>query len=257
MSEQGSTPERGTANNRVVLAHGFTQTAKSWALFEELLTHHLPNIETSAVDLPGHGSAADLETDLWGCATHLVTEGEQATYIGYSLGGRVGLHAALIHANKVQRLVLIGATAGLESSSDRDVRREADNELASRIESLGVPSFIDEWLAKPLFAGLTDETSQRADRLRNTAEGLASSLRMAGTGTQDSLWERLSEIKVPVLVIAGESDKKFRAIGEHMVEYFPDSSLEIIQGAGHPVHLERPESTAEVIASWCLTQTAR
>ena len=40
------------------------------------------------------------------------------------------------------------------------------NALADHIEAVGVAAFIDEWLTNSLFAGLTDETAQRADRLR-------------------------------------------------------------------------------------------
>jgi len=236
--------------DHLVLAHGFTQTGQSWSRFESLLTQRLPKVHTQAVDLPGHGSASELRCDLWACADHLTTEGGRATYVGYSLGGRVGLHAALAHPDLVEALVLIGATAGIDSADERRSRRDSDDHLADRIETIGVPRFIDEWLAKPLFSGLTGETAQRADRLRNSAAGLASSLRLAGTGTQQPLWEQLAEIEVPVLVIAGENDEKFRAIGERLAAALHVSALEIIPGAGHPVHLENPAATADTIANW-------
>jgi 2-succinyl-6-hydroxy-2,4-cyclohexadiene-1-carboxylate synthase len=247
-----ASPEPAAEPHNVVLAHGFTQTGRSWSRFESLLAQRLPTVRTHAVDLPGHGSSSELRCDLWSCADHLTTKGGRAIYVGYSLGGRIGLHAALAHPDLVQASVLIGATAGIDSADERRNRRDSDNELADRIETIGVTSFIDEWLAKPLFAGLTPETAQRAGRLRNTAEGLASSLRLAGTGTQQPLWERLAEIQIPVLVIAGENDKKFRTIGERLAELLPLSALEIIRGTGHPVHLEQPAATAIAIANWHL-----
>ena len=95
--------------------------------------------------------------------------GGTGTYVGYSMGGRVSLHAALAHPDAVERLVLIGATAGIDDPDERAARREADDRLADHIEAVGVPAFIDEWLANPLFAGLTEATALRSDRLRNTA----------------------------------------------------------------------------------------
>ena len=250
MSDLGQSPGSTEGSHQIVLAHGFTQTARSWSGIEQLLHGHMPDIETLAIDMPGHASASELRGDLWASADHLTQLGGEATYIGYSMGGRVGLHAALARPDLVRALVLIGATAGIDSHEERQLRRTADEQLADRIESIGVPAFIDEWLTNPLFASLTDDQSQRTDRLRNTAEGLAASLRSAGTGTQDNLWVRLSEVEVPVLVIAGEHDAKFQAIGRRLADELPHSTFEVIAEAGHSVHLEQPEATVDAIGRW-------
>jgi 2-succinyl-6-hydroxy-2,4-cyclohexadiene-1-carboxylate synthase len=232
---------------RAVLAHGFTQTAASWADVEHRLAVLDPDIDTAAVDLPGHGTASDIITDLWGAADHLVEAGGTGAYIGYSMGGRVALHAALAHPDSIERLVLIGATAGIDDSIERAERRAHDDRLADRIEAIGMDAFIDEWLTNPLFAGLDERSELRADRLRNTVEGLASSLRTCGTGTQDSLWKRLDEIRCPTLVLVGERDAKFRALGERLVTAIPDSQLTMIVDSGHSVHLEDPKATAAAL----------
>ncbi len=237
--------------DRFVLAHGFTQTARSWATFAGLLRDELPGAETIAIDLAGHGTAPPPpDANLWESARRLVDAGGTATYIGYSMGGRVSLHAALASPERVRALVLIGATAGIDDPNERLARRAADERLADHIEAVGVEAFIDEWLTNPLFAGLTEQTALRDDRLRNTAGGLAASLRATGTGTQEPLWERLGEIDVPVLVLAGEHDEKFRAIGERMAALLTTSTLDVIADAGHSVHLEQPEATAAAVARW-------
>ncbi len=236
--------------NRAVLAHGFTQTARSWAEIERRLAVLAPHLATTAVDLPGHGTATNITTGLWGSADHLVDSGGTGAYVGYSMGGRVALHAALAHPERVTSLVLIGATAGIVDSAERFERREWDERLADRIEAIGVDMFIDEWLANPLFGGLDEESAARNDRLRNTAEGLASSLRTCGTGTQDSLWDRLAEIHCPTLVLVGEHDTKFRALGDRLVAAIPDSRLTIIADSGHSVHLEAPQATAAALSEF-------
>ena len=237
--------------HRLVLAHGFTQTARSWATVEGLLDARLPDIEMVPVDLPGHGDAPPpADADLWASADRLVAEGGTGTYVGYSMGGRVALHAALAHPDAVERLVLIGATAGIDDPDERAARRAADERLADHIEAVGVPSFVDEWLTNPLFAGLDDTTSMRADRLRNTAAGLAASLRATGTGTQTPLWERLGEIERPVLVLVGAHDTKFTDLGHRLVDALPRADLVVIPGAGHSVHLEQPDATVSAIAAW-------
>lgn len=235
----------------VVLAHGFAQTARSWSIFEDLLRERLPGVDTTAVDMPGHGDAPPpLDADLWASAERLVDTGGTATYLGYSMGGRVALHATLAAPARVRGLVLIGATAGIDDEDERGARRSEDERLAAHIEAVGVATFIDEWLANSLFAGLTEATAMRTDRLRNTSAGLAASLRATGTGTQTPLWDRLGEIQVPVLILAGEHDAKFTALGERMAAAMNDSTFEVVAGAGHSVHLERPEATADAVARW-------
>lgn len=235
----------------ITLAHGFTQTSRSWSPIIELLAQRgCDRADINAVDLPGHGAAASQQTDLWGAADHLVAAGGTGTYIGYSMGGRVALHAALAHPEAVDRLVLIGATPGIVDAAERRARRCADDDLADHIEEVGVEAFIDEWLTNPLFAGLSDKTAQRSDRLRNTPTGLASSLRLTGTGTQEPLWDRLADIACPVLLVAGATDSKFRSIADEMARHLPDATLVAIDGAGHTAHLEQPATTVAALADW-------
>jgi len=235
---------------RAVLAHGFTQTALSWAHIETALAGRAPGLDTIAVDLPGHGTAGDVVTDLWGAADHLVEHGGAGTYVGYSMGGRVALHAALAHSERVERLVLIGATAGIDDDDERDVRRQSDERLATHIEDVGVETFVDEWLTNPLFACLDDRSAMRTDRLRNSAAGLASSLRTCGTGTQDSLWERLGEIRCPTLVLVGERDAKFRDLGDRLATEIPRCQLVVVPDSGHSVHLEQPAATVAALVEF-------
>lgn len=238
---------------RLVLAHGFTQTARSWSTIEAMLADRLPGVETVAVDLPGHGDAAPpADVDLWGAADRLVAVGGVGTYVGYSMGGRVSLHAALAHPDAVERLVLIGATAGIDDPEERAHRRAADGRLAEHLEAVGVPTFVDEWLTNPLFAGLDEATAMRDDRLRNTTAGLAASLRATGTGTQTPLWGRLGEIDRPVLVLVGEHDHKFTELGRRLVDALPHAELVVVPDAGHSVHLEQPAATVDALASWFL-----
>ncbi|MDX2380173.1 MAG: alpha/beta fold hydrolase [Acidimicrobiia bacterium] len=241
---------------RLILAHGFTQTARSWERVARCLAEVMPGSTTTAVDLPDHGDApsAVSGSDLWRSADHLVECGGQGVYVGYSMGGRVTLHAALAQPELVSAMVLIGATAGIDSDSERVERRAADELLADRIEQIGVADFVEEWLRNPLFAGLTPETAQVEDRCRNTAAGLATSLRCTGTGTQEPLWSRLPSIAVPTLILAGEHDAKFRTLGHRLTSSIPDSTLLVIPDAGHTTHLEQPRTTTDAIASWLLSR---
>jgi 2-succinyl-6-hydroxy-2,4-cyclohexadiene-1-carboxylate synthase len=206
--------------------------------------------EPLALDAPGHGAAADAHLDLVEGGAWLAAAGGRATYVGYSMGGRLCLHAALARPDAVRALVLISATGGLDEARERDLRKRSDDALADRIEDIGVPAFIDEWLAQPLFAGLDEASAGRADRLENTAAGLASSLRLAGTGTQQPLWDRLRTLDVPTLVVAGALDPKFVAVAERLADVIPGADLAIVDGAGHTVHLEQPDRFLDALLPW-------
>jgi pimeloyl-ACP methyl ester carboxylesterase len=66
------------------------------------------------------------------------------------------------------------------------------------------------------------------------------------------LWERLPAIDVPTLIVAGELDSKFVDIGRRMAQHLPDARLTIVSGAGHTVHLEKPDEWLEVVGSFLL-----
>lgn len=203
------------------------------------------------IDAPGHGDSHHDDADLDEAARLSVEVGGDAVYLGYSMGGRVALHAALAAPDRVRALVLIGATAGIDDAAERAARRAADEALAAELERQGLPAFLDDWLAQPLFATLPPEVQHRAARLRNRPEGLAASLRTCGTGSQRPLWADVTGLTTPTLLMAGGEDPKFTALAERMtVSIGPSASAAIIPGAGHSVHLERPNETADAVLAF-------
>ena len=231
---------------RLVLLHGFTQSGSSWSPLRRLL----PEFETVAPDLPGHGVATDARRNLTQVADDVCRGAGAGIYLGYSFGARVALHCALVRPRVPTGLVLVSGTAGIDDSAERAARRAADEALADRICEIGVDAFLDEWLALPLFSALDESTADRASRSSNTAEGLADSLRFCGTGTQEPLWNRLSEIDVPVLVVAGADDGKFRRLAERLASGIHGSTLAIVDGCGHSVPFENPGAIAELVRNW-------
>ena len=239
--------EKG-AGARVALLHGFTQTKSAWDPVIALLGN---DFHTISFDAPGHGDAAMLPFNCSEAAEAINNIAGEATYVGYSLGGRIMLHAALLFPEEVERLVLISASPGIQDPTEREARIAADSTLAERIGSLGVEAFVDDWMSMPMFAGLDSSNNQRAARLTNTADGLIRSLKLCGTGAQESFWSRLGELKMPVLLIVGESDQKFVDLNHEMKNAIgSNAQLEIVPGVGHSVPLEDPECVARLIAEF-------
>lgn len=237
---------------RFVFLHGFTQTHHHWHAGAQLLATRIdPTATLAFVDLPGHGLATDDRAGtIDDVGPRLIRLAERGTYVGYSMGGRIALVAAATGAPQIERLVLIGATPGIVDGAQRAERRRLDEERAQRIERIGVDDFLDEWLAMPMFARLPADEDDIANRRRNTAAGLAHSLRAYGTGSQTPVWDRLATIEVPVLVLAGELDISFVEVGSRLAAALPHGTFTIIPGAGHAAHIERPEATVGAITRW-------
>jgi 2-succinyl-6-hydroxy-2,4-cyclohexadiene-1-carboxylate synthase len=239
----------------LVLLHGFTQTGRLWGRFGERLagSHTLV-----AVDLPGHAGSDAVRADLPATA-ELVADAvgrvigdAPCDLLGYSLGARVALHLLTKPdpGVPVRRAVLIGATGGIEDPEDRARRRRSDEALADDLERTGdVAGFLDSWLRGPLFERLGDE-AERAERLRNSTAGLASSLRLSGTGTQEPLWDALASIPAPVLALAGTDDIRFAAHALRIASLAPLGVTSLIPAGGHAVHLAQPDHAGRVVEHW-------
>jgi 2-succinyl-6-hydroxy-2,4-cyclohexadiene-1-carboxylate synthase len=225
----------------LLLLHGFTQTGASWAGVRRALG---ARYRALAPDLGAGPWEAELDR-LESLAP------EEHVLAGYSMGGRVALALALRRPGPVRRLVLVSASPGLADPRERAARHAADTALADRIEAIGGEAFAREWAAQPLFADQPEAVAALAheDRLRRSAAEHAAQLRGLGTGVMPPLWDRLGELAMPVTLVVGERDAKFRAIAERMRERLPQAALVVIPGAGHAAHLEVPAAVAEAIAA--------
>ncbi|TMD34906.1 MAG: 2-succinyl-6-hydroxy-2,4-cyclohexadiene-1-carboxylate synthase [Chloroflexi bacterium] len=242
----------------VTLLHGFTQSGRSW---RELISRTPEGWKWIVPDLRGHGGTqtprgaacsmdactADLEA-LW---DHLGVE--RTHLVGYSMGGRLALHVAARRPERVLSLLTIGAHAGLEEDA-RAGRRQGDEGLAERIERDGVEAFVSYWGSLPLFAGLERRgpayvSEVRAERLQNHAAGLACSLRGMGAGVMEPLWDELAGATFPCTFVAGQLDHGYVASARRLAATVRNGRAEVVLRAGHPVHQERPDAFARVLAN--------
>ena len=240
---------RGTGTP-LLLIHGFTGRGTSWAGHAAAFAR---SFRVIVVDLPGHGRTATGDA---GRMTVERTAGDLAAIlrrlgaapadvVGYSLGARIALRLAIDHPDVVRRLVLESPSAGIADPVARAERRAADEAVAARIERHGIPAFVAEWEAQPIFATQAALPASRAERIRairlaNRPDGLAASLRGSGQGTMEPLVGRLGEFRAPTLVIAGALDDRARPRAESVAAGIPGARLAIIDGSGHTPHDERP-----------------
>ncbi len=236
----------------LVLLHGFTHTGASW---DPVVAELGGRYRVLAPDIRGHGAASDVEpVTVDGVIEDVaaLVGDERFALAGYSMGARIALHAALaLGPGRVQRLVLIGGSPGIADDDERAARRADDEALAGELEEMEIEELALRWATgTPVLAGQPPHVAAAAheDRLRNTSLGLARALRGLGTGALPSLWERLGEVGIPVTLVVGQRDAKFRAIASGMVPLFGGPcEVVVVPGAGHAAHLEAPAAVAAAI----------
>ena len=84
----------------------------------------------------------------------------------------------------------------------------------------------------------------RRIRLSASVEGLASSLRMHGTGSMPYLGDRLDQVRMPTLLVSGALDAKFSGCAHAMALRIPGARHVVVEDAGHTVHMERADELA-------------
>ena len=244
----------------LLMLHGFTGDGTTWRSIGEQLAQ---DYQCIALDLLGHGDsdapASPQAYAMESAAGDIISlldalQLERVHLLGYSLGGRLALCLALDYPRRIRSLILESASPGIADKTERETRRQRDNQLAADIEARGIASFVDFWERLPLWESQRDLPAavldaQRAQRLRSSETGLAGSLRGIGAGAQPSLWARLPQLQAPSLLVVGALDAKFRRVNAEMAESMPDARLAVIEGAGHNTHLERPAAFAAVVAA--------
>ena len=251
---------RAGSGPAVVLLHGFTGSTETWAELQSRLSDRYTAI---AVDITGHGKS-DAPTDPRRYSLNQFADDlrdildslaiPRAAILGYSMGGRAALRFALRHPDRVSALILESTSPGIADPQERDRRIASDMELADSIEREGIAAFVDKWERLPLWSSMAGSGVAVLDRLRtqrlsNRVQGLANSLRGAGSAADPAVADDLPDIRTPVRIIAGELDRKYVELGGLMQASIPRAEFDIVHGAGHMTHLEQPNRFGEIIES--------
>ncbi|MGE0059148.1 MAG: 2-succinyl-6-hydroxy-2,4-cyclohexadiene-1-carboxylate synthase [Dehalococcoidia bacterium] len=241
----------------VVLLHGFTGSSRSLLSF----ARSWPGFSTLALDVIGHGMSDSPEDASRYTMDRCIDDIEalvevldlgKIALLGYSMGGRIAVRYALRHPERLWALVLESASTGIEDEAERQARIQSDEALAQRLERKGLEPFIDYWQSIPLWASQASLPQEkrdalRAQRMQNSVTGLANSLRGMGAGADPAVFDKLSTLEVPSLIMAGGLDTKYRDLAIAMGATMPDATVRILDNAGHAAHFEQPAAFANAV----------
>ena len=232
--------------------HGAAGMAADWRGFAKNLA--ATGIGSRAVDLWRFLECQPMSLTEFGTALNAEASGEifrgsSRALLGYSLGGRLALHALLEKDHPWQAAVIISAHPGLEMEPERADRRASDAGWATQALAGNWQQFLDSWNAQAVLGSAPLRDRQASSSLITRRREIARSFVDWSLGAQQPLWDRLGEISIPVLWVVGENDLKFRALAERAVSLIPNAHLAIAPGAGHRVPWE--------MDAWCADQVAR
>jgi 2-succinyl-6-hydroxy-2,4-cyclohexadiene-1-carboxylate synthase len=197
----------------ITCLHGFLGSPRDWDFLREAGFA----IETPPLDaIPSHGDVL----------------------LGYSLGGRLALHA-LLNGARYSRAIFVSTGLGIEGEEGRAARRASDEAWARRFESEEFESVIADWNAQPVLAGPS------LTRSREDYDSRA--LREWSSGALPPVAARLHELSIPTLWIVGARDTKYVSEATRAAALAPDARVVIVEGAGHRVPWERPSEFIEIL----------
>jgi 2-succinyl-6-hydroxy-2,4-cyclohexadiene-1-carboxylate synthase len=224
----------------VLFIPGFMQRGDAWRPVAELLPERYPS---TLLDHAEHSFEGRMRE---------IAESGADVLVGYSLGGRLALRAAMRSPESVNALVLVGATAGIEEGPLRVQRAEADEKLASWMEAMPIEDIVSLWERQPLFADQSDVLveEQRPGRLSHDPRSLALLLRTAGQGILEPVWHDLRALEVPLLAVAGARDEGYTAAAKRIARVAPNARAAIVEEAGHAAHLQQPAAVAALITGF-------
>ncbi|MEA5579059.1 2-succinyl-6-hydroxy-2,4-cyclohexadiene-1-carboxylate synthase [Anabaena sp. UHCC 0451] len=235
----------------ILFLHGFMGNIEEFDAAIKLLDNDFSYL---TLDLPGHGKTQVLggdeyykiESTAQGIINLLDNLNIQKCFlVGYSMGGRLALYLTLYFPERFIKVVLESASPGLPTNAERLARIKSDYQITCKliriIDENEFHTFLNNWYNLPIFGNIKNHPAYQRmleSRLTNNPLELGKSLQFMGTGYQPSLWDKIEENQLPLLLLVGEFDEKFVNINTAISYRTELAKLQIIKQAGHNTHLE-------------------
>jgi 2-succinyl-6-hydroxy-2,4-cyclohexadiene-1-carboxylate synthase len=234
--------ERGSRYTLYTL-HGFLGLPSDWNMLSG---------DTLPVDSIVHCNLwTQDEVGLWEWAKQFnnsLPKKENRILLGYSLGGRLAMHALLDNPKFWSAAIIVSADPGVETLAEKTVRWQCDLKWANRFLSDPWEEVIANWNDRKVFSGgKTFFVRHERDYSRLS---LATSLQNWSLGRQDNLRPLLKNLPVPLLWIAGENDLIYKNIANNMTFSNCSSQVWVAPGAGHRVPWDCSEAFQQKISEF-------
>ena len=227
--------------------HGNFQTPSVWKPLGENLNDRNVNLDVIPVNLENYSfDGFDRWVDDFCNSVETLTGREKSFLLGYSLGGRLALHACLSRPDLWETAIVVGADPGLESEEEKRLQLDRDRNWAERLKREPLEKLVDEWDAQSVFCGIRNQAPRNLGEMN--PDRLSQQFKVFSKGIQQNLAPKLAELKrPPILFLSGEKDDKYQKIGEELAKSSSIVKAQVVPDAGHRVPWENPESFVRVL----------
>lgn len=244
---------------KIVFLHGLMGFGSNWKTIARRFDQ---DYQILLYDQRGHGRSfhpgkyglQDYAEDLYKILGEL--QWSKVVLIGHSMGGRVALEFASQYPDFVEKLVIvdIGPVADLPSMYAVEEKiRSVPVPFADRDQARAFfdGPFFNKYkseMLKQFFYANIDKNTQGQMSWRFDKEGILETLRQSRLGDQ---WAQIKNLTKPTLVIRGENSKDLNSeTFERMIQENPRIQGVILPGAGHWVHVEKPQETIQLLEAF-------
>lgn len=215
--------------------HGAVGSHRDWDLFKKDL-----NDDLAAHDL---WNLSDTGSASLAAAGHEIARlaHESDVLMGYSMGGRIALHALLAAPKKWKAAIIISAHSGLLEGHDERLKHDANWAILANQDW---EAFLQKWNTQSILPSTTKGMVQATS---HDQEAVVKSFLHWSLGAQENLLPQLSDLSIPILWVTGEEDQKFTQLGRAASSKIPNAHHGVISNCGHRVPWEKPREFARMV----------
>ena len=237
----------------VLFLHGLGSCGEDWGLQIPVVSERYGVL---TLDMPGHGRSSQpegwpsIEDMAHRIAALLEAHAESAVHVvGLSLGGAVAMQLALAHPEAVRSLTLVNTFARLHTGSSGLSRRL----VRLVFVALGRMDRVGQWVAAGLFPQPDQKLLRQAAAERIASNPRRAYLRAIWAAARFDICDRLNELNIPTLVVAGELDKTVSmAAKRELADCIPGARLVVIPGSGHATPIDAAEEFNRTLLDFLL-----
>lgn len=230
------------------LSDSVNETVSARDLFEDVFSIQSDDKSKNLKSTHEHCAFSQWATLLNSSAEDFLREAkEKPLLLGYSMGGRLAMHALIERPDLYRGAVLVSSHPGLKCTEERALRLETDLKWAKRFAEENWSEVLSDWNAQGVLQtpALKNSFDRKEEQFNRKALSLA--MNHWSLGRQRDLRHELTKLDIPLFYVTGENDEKFT----HLIQNLQLGSGHrhvIISKAGHRVPWEQPKSFAEALS---------
>ncbi|MGD1949055.1 MAG: alpha/beta fold hydrolase [Leptolyngbyaceae cyanobacterium] len=222
--------------------HGNLQQPKVWDNLSQISQALQVNV-ISLWDTSAHSCWAWADAF---CKTVRSADSDSKHYLlGYSLGGRLSMHALIQAPELWSKAIIVGADPGTADEQIRARCLKRDRIWANRFLTEPWPKLLAQWDALPVFCGRPCPTARRENDFDR--QKIAHLFEVYSKGHMDDLTPHLRSLPVPITYVTGIDDERYCRLGQTLSSQCPNLTHITVKNAGHRVPWEQPDIFANIV----------